>query len=58
MDKLDKVVEYIVKELKVDHINISAMHPAGRAYKNFDEVCLKLTDIMLMVKKVGLLILV
>lgn len=52
MHKLDKIIEYIVNELKVDHINISAMHPAGRAYKNFHEVCPKLTDIMPMVKKV------
>lgn len=51
MYQLDRVIKYIVDDLKVDHVNISAMHPAGRAYINFHEVCPRLTDIMPMVKK-------
>lgn len=46
MHQLKEIMEYIVKELKVDHINISAMHPAGRAYKNFEEVVPRLTEII------------
>ena len=43
---LKEIIDFIVKELDVDHINISAMHPAGRAYKNFDEVVPKYTEII------------
>lgn len=51
MHMLNEVMEYIVTELKVDHINISAMHPAGRGYKNFEEVAPRLTDIISGVKE-------
>lgn len=49
-EKLLDVLKYIVEELKVDHINISNMHPAGRAYKNFETVCPKVTSIIPVVK--------
>ena len=39
-------MKFIVGELDVDHINISAMHPAGRAYKNFYEVVPRYTEII------------
>lgn len=51
MDNFDEVIRFIVEELKVDHVNISAMHPAGRAYKNFEYVCPKLTEIVPIVKR-------
>lgn len=51
VDKVMEIMEFIVKELRVDHINISNMHPAGRAYKNFDTVCPRVTEIMPIVKK-------
>lgn len=50
IDEIDEVIKFIVKELKADHINISAMHPAGRAYKNFEEVCPRFTDFVESVK--------
>lgn len=43
---LREIMKFIVEELDVDHINISAMHPAGRAYKNFYEVVPKYTEII------------
>lgn len=43
---LKEIMKFIVEELDVDHINISAMHPAGRAYKNFYEVVPKYTEII------------
>lgn len=46
MHNLKEIMEYIVTELKVDHINISNIHPAGRAYKNFYEVVPKVTEII------------
>ncbi len=49
--QLKEIMEYIVTELKVDHINISAMHPAGRAYKNFAEVAPRITEIIPAVKE-------
>lgn len=49
-DNLLDIVKYIAEELKVDHINISNMHPAGRAYKNFEIVCPKVTSIIPAVK--------
>lgn len=49
--KLKEIIEYNIKELKVDHINISAIHPTGKAYKNFYEVTPKLTDIVPYVKE-------
>ena len=49
-DNLLDVFKFIVEELKVDHINISNMHPAGRAYKNFEIVCPKVTSIISTVK--------
>lgn len=51
VDQLVDIMKFIVNELKVDHINISAMHPAGRAYKNFEEVAPRITDIIEPVKK-------
>ena len=45
------IMKYIVEELNVDHINISNMHPAGRAYKNFEIVCPRVSEIMPIVKK-------
>lgn len=51
VDKLMDIMKFIVKELHVDHVNISNMHPAGRAYKNFEVVCPRLTDIMTQVKE-------
>lgn len=44
--KLREVIMYIHDELKADHINISAIHPVGRAYKNFNAVTPKITDIV------------
>ena len=49
-DNLLDVFKFIVEELKVDHINISNMHTAGRAYKNFEIVCPKVTSIISTVK--------
>lgn len=46
MSKIKEIMEFIVGELKVDHINISAIHPAGRAYKNFEEVTPTFTEII------------
>lgn len=46
IENFKEIMEYIVEVLQVDHVNISAMHPAGRAYKNFKEVCPRLTDIV------------
>ncbi|MDU5080194.1 radical SAM protein [Tissierella carlieri] len=43
---LCEIMKFIVGELDVDHINISAMHPAGRAYKNFYEVVPRYTEII------------
>ncbi|MBU5313758.1 radical SAM protein [Tissierella carlieri] len=43
---LCEIMKFIVEELDVDHINISAMHPAGRAYKNFYEVVPRYTEII------------
>lgn len=40
------IMRFIVEELDVDHINISAMHPAGRAYKNFHEVVPRYSEII------------
>lgn len=51
MDKLMEIMKFIVEELHVDHVNISNIHPAGRAYKNFEIVCPRLTDIIPQVKK-------
>lgn len=41
-----EIMRFIVEELDVDHINISAMHPAGRAYKNFHEVVPRYSEII------------
>lgn len=35
--QLSEIVDLLL-DLKVDHINISALHPAGMAYRNFEEV--------------------
>ncbi|CAK7085686.1 radical SAM protein [Tissierella sp.] len=43
---LCEIMKFIVGGLDVDHINISAMHPAGRAYKNFYEVVPRYTEII------------
>lgn len=51
VNKLLEIMKFIVEDLHVDHVNISNMHPAGRAYKNFDTVCPRLTDIIEQVKK-------
>lgn len=51
MYRLKEIMKYIVEELQADHINISAMHPAGRAYKNFDEVAPRITEIIPRVKE-------
>lgn len=51
MDHLIEIMKFIIDELHADHINISNMHPAGRAYKNFEIVCPKLTDIIERVKE-------
>lgn len=50
-DQLLEIMRFIVEELKVDHVNISNMHPAGRAYKNFEIVCPRMTDTISIVKK-------
>jgi MoaA/NifB/PqqE/SkfB family radical SAM enzyme len=44
------IVKFIAG-LKVDHINISAIHPAGKAFKNFFQVTPKLSDIVPEVQK-------
>lgn len=46
LTNLSQIIKFIVEELDVDHINISAMHPAGRAYKNFHEVVPRYTEII------------
>lgn len=46
-----EVMKFIVEDLHVDHVNISNMHPAGRAYKNFEIVCPRLTAIVPKVKE-------
>ena len=51
VDKLIKIMKFIIEELHADHINISNMHPAGRAYKNFEMVCPKVTEIIKPVKE-------
>ena len=51
LDDFQKTTKFIVEELDADHVNISAMHPAGRAYKNFHTVCPKISDIIPLVKK-------
>ncbi len=48
---LNNIFEYLIKDLEVDHINISAIHPAGRAYKNFEDVVPSYTDISKLVKE-------
>ena len=50
-NEIQEILEFLIEELKITHINISNMHPAGRAYKNFDAVCPKLTEIIPSVKK-------
>lgn len=40
----------LVMDLGVDHVNISAIHPAGKAFKNFHEVTPRLTEIVPAVK--------
>lgn len=35
----------MIMSLHVDHINISAMHPVGKAYQNFNSVCPRYTEI-------------
>lgn len=47
---LDEIMNRLIDDLDVDHINISEMHPAGRAYENFTLVCPRLLDIMKPVK--------
>lgn len=44
INDLSEIAEMIMG-LKVDHINISAMHPVGKAYQNFNFVCPKYTEI-------------
>lgn len=44
-NRLSEIVKFISK-LGVQHINISNMHPTGKAYINFNEVVVKLSDIM------------
>lgn len=51
VNHLNEIMRFIVNELKVDHINISALHPAGRAYKNFYEVVPKVLEIVDEVKE-------
>ena len=46
LKNLKEIMRFIVEKLDVDHINISAMHPAGRAYKNFYEVVPKYAQII------------
>lgn len=40
-----EIIDYIAKNLGVKRINISAMHPTGRAYQNFEEVVPTYTEI-------------
>lgn len=48
---LKDIIEFNTKELKVDHINISAIHPTGKAFKNFHDVTPRLTEIIPYVKE-------
>lgn len=45
MNKIKNIVEMIM-DCGVDHINISGLHPVGKAYKNFHNVTPKYVDIM------------
>lgn len=45
MKSLDNIVN-MVMDYGVDHVNISGLHPVGKAYKNFNHVTPKYTEIM------------
>lgn len=45
IDSLTDIAE-LAMDIGVDHINISAIHPVGKAYQNFHRVTPRYTDIM------------